>query len=444
MKDWESYTDKDNMDFAKSEYEDFNTGEAYYVGKGNERRTAGYVQEKYGFDEKGNNDTSHEGMQAYVVTPENNQDPKDVKEVAVVYQGSNTPGSADGNVDWFVDDLPVGVMIEVARMPKGQLPRAVADVGVKVGGTIPPQFEESAETLDKVCEKYPNAQVRVYGHSLASMDGQYAVSATKYPERIQSAYLYQGPNIYPILPDEQKEQASTMRDRVYNYQDSKDFVSIGYSSFGNNTVGQLIHVDGNKDSNTTNQHMWGGYDFTKDGKLKTQSDFDNFLETPINLTIRGVNAVVSVGEFVESLATKGIDAVSDFVSDAVSEGSKIKIEPAGVIGLAASMVAYVDKGLEEIKSDLEKKKQEFEDDWEATLNASMDIGRDLSSQEVRDALAEVGVTHKTMVTDPQDVLENLKKEVEERQESLTQFADKIKQAATQFEAGDEEVASLWN
>lgn len=48
-----------------------------------------------------------------------------------------------------------------------------------------------------------------------------------------------------------------------------------------------------------------------------------------------------------------------------------------------------------------------------------------------------------MVDEPQTVLENLKKEVEKRQESLTQFADKIKQAAAQFEAGDEEVAGLW-
>lgn len=173
----------------------------------------------------------------------------------------------------------------------------------------------------------------------------------------------------------------------------------------------------------------GGYQFTKDGKLKIQSNLENLAEAPKNMMTRIENFAELCGKWVGGQAK--------------SAGEKIKVEPAEVISLAASMVAYVDQGLEEIKNYLEKQKQEFEDDWKATLNASMDIGRDLSSQEVHDALAEVGVTRKTMVDDPQDVLENLKKEVEERQESLTQFADKIKQAATQFEAGDEEVAGLW-
>ncbi|MGX5378034.1 hypothetical protein ACWCL1_07320 [Ligilactobacillus sp. LYQ135] len=302
---------------------------------------------------------------------------------------------------------------------------------------VTPQLKESAKTLDKVCEEYPNAEVYVYGQSLGSMDGQYATAATKYPNRIKRACLYEGPNIFPDLSLEHAQQALEMKDRVYNYQDSQDFVSLGYFSFDPFTVGKLIHVDGAQylDGDTVNQHMWGGYQFDN-GKLKTQSNLKNLLETPENMGIR-IKNVINLGEkwIAKKLGAEGMEDVGDV---------KIKIKPAGVIGLAASMVAYVDQGLEEIKSDLEKKKQEFEDDWKAILHASMDIGRDLSSQEVHDALAEVGVTHKTMVTDPQDVLENLKKEVEERQESLTQFADKIKQAATQFEAGDEEVAGLWN
>ncbi|MGX5378035.1 hypothetical protein ACWCL1_07325 [Ligilactobacillus sp. LYQ135] len=112
MKNWNDYTDKDNVDFAWGEYGDYKVGRPYKIGK-DSSKTAGYVQEKYGFDEKGNNDTSCEGMQAYVVTPENNQDPKDVKQVAVVYQGSNAPGSADGNADWLGNDLKVGVATEV-------------------------------------------------------------------------------------------------------------------------------------------------------------------------------------------------------------------------------------------------------------------------------------------------------------------------------------------
>lgn len=433
-KNWDSYTDEDNMEFAKAEYTEHSVKAPYAIGKNNE--TAGYVQQKYGFDEKGNNDTSCEGMQAYVVTPEKNQDFKDVKQVAVVYQGSNDMGTKDGNADWFGNDLKVGAATEINRSGLGV---ATYAAGTNFGekDEVTPQLKESAKTLDKVCEEYPNAEVYVYGQSLGSMDGQYATAATKYPDRIKRACLYEGPNIFPDLSLEHAQQALKMKDRVYNYQDSQDLISLGYFSFDPLTIGKLIHVDGVEylDGDTISQHMWGGYQFTSDGKLKTQSNLENLLETPKNMVIRLRNAVNWIIKGVAKMAgVKGMEDAGD---------AKIKIEPSGVIGLAAIMITYVDQGLEEIKSDLEKKKQEFEDDWEATLHASMDIGRDLSVQEVHDALAEVGVTRKTMVDEPQDVLENLKKEIEERQESLTQFADKIKQAATRFEAGDEEVAGLW-
>lgn len=434
MKNWNDYTDKDNVDFAWGEYGDYKVGRPYKIGK-DSSKTAGYVQEKYGFDEKGNNDTSCEGMQAYVVTPAKNQNPKDVKQVAVVYQGSNAPGSADGDADWFDNDLKVGAATEINRSGVGV---ATYAVGTNLGekDEVTPQLKESAKTLDKVCEKYPNAGVYVYGQSLGSMDGQYATAATKYPNRIKRACLYEGPNIFPDLSLEHAQQALSMKDRVYNYQDSQDLVSLGYYSFDPFTIGKLIHVDGAKylDGDTVSQHMWGGYQFTKNGKLKTQSNLENLAEVRVNMMARIDNLAVLCGKWVASKIT-GESTIGD---------AKIKIDPAEIISLAASMVAYVDQGLEEIKSYLEKQKQEFEEDWEATLHASMDIGRDLSAQEVRDALAEVGVTRKTMVDEPQAVLENLKKEVEERQESLTQFADKIKQAAAQFEAGDEEVAGLWN
>lgn len=60
-----------------------------------------------------------------------------------------------------------------------------------------PQMRASARTLHEVLKHYPNAQVDVYGHSLGSMNGQYALAhATKEEaQRIRAAYLYEGPNV---------------------------------------------------------------------------------------------------------------------------------------------------------------------------------------------------------------------------------------------------------
>ena len=42
-------------------------------------------------------------------------------------------------------------------------------------------------------EKYPNAKINLYGHSLGSMDVQYAIANVKDYDRINSVNIYQGP-----------------------------------------------------------------------------------------------------------------------------------------------------------------------------------------------------------------------------------------------------------
>ncbi|MGX5378052.1 hypothetical protein ACWCL1_07410 [Ligilactobacillus sp. LYQ135] len=49
MKQWDNYTDKDRIDFAKGEYGTFDIGNPYKIGEKNNKHTAGYVQEKYVF-----------------------------------------------------------------------------------------------------------------------------------------------------------------------------------------------------------------------------------------------------------------------------------------------------------------------------------------------------------------------------------------------------------
>ena len=84
MKSWNEYTDKDNVEFAQGEYINQSVGNQYYIGKNKGRRTGGYVQERFGFNKNGSPNADYNGAQAYVVTPQNHQNPKNVKEVARV------------------------------------------------------------------------------------------------------------------------------------------------------------------------------------------------------------------------------------------------------------------------------------------------------------------------------------------------------------------------
>ena len=60
--------------------------------------------------------------------------------------------------------------------------------------------------LKEVIRKYPNAKIDLYGHSLGSMNIQYALACLTEEEasHIGTVHLYNGPNAYSILTPEQK------------------------------------------------------------------------------------------------------------------------------------------------------------------------------------------------------------------------------------------------
>ncbi|MGT2707522.1 hypothetical protein ACVRXQ_06170 [Streptococcus panodentis] len=78
-------------------------------------------------------------------------------------------------------------------------------------------------------DKYPNARVSLYAHSLGSMDGQVALASLEdsYLQRIDGAYLYEGPNTYPVLTDKQKQQVDKIKYKIFNYVNTNDLIPIG-------------------------------------------------------------------------------------------------------------------------------------------------------------------------------------------------------------------------
>ena len=129
------------------------------------------------------------------------------------------------------------------------------------------QLEASSDYLKEMMEKYPNAKINIYGHSLGSMDAQYALANVTDYSRIKSANIYNGPNIYSTLTEEQKINVSALYDKINNYVDSRDLVGLGYKK-GEGTVGKTYNFSGESNGiNKIDQHMWGGYRFDSDGNL---------------------------------------------------------------------------------------------------------------------------------------------------------------------------------
>ncbi|WP_321386399.1 hypothetical protein [uncultured Enterococcus sp.] len=257
------YTDEERMKIAKKQYENLDLEGKVTINNGSD--TVGYVSQV-------NNKPT--GEQSFVITDkyvsptaslgERNQ----VQEITVLYRGSTAPSIDnlfnpshkdydDVRKDWVHNDLPTAFQVLNGGAP-----------------VVTPQLQSSVDTLREVMKLYPNAQVNVYGHSLGSMNAQYAIANLDKKDigRINGGFFYQGPNVHSLLSLEQQDTINALNslDRLFNYVDAKDLVPIGYG-VGKSTIGHLIKVDGKK-VGVVDQHMWGGYQFDEDGNLLTDKE----------------------------------------------------------------------------------------------------------------------------------------------------------------------------
>ena len=250
-----AYSDETNMNIAKEEYKDRPSG---YILKTEDNEYVGTLSDA-------NDNRSNNGEQIYtytktsgsneVVSPDAPLSEREkVEEITILYRGSTAPTeilSNGGDVlrDWGANDIPMAGKI------------------VTGGKGVTGQLEASSDYLKEMMEKYPNAKINIYAHSLGSMDAQYSLANVTDYSRIKSANIYNGPNIYPTLTEEQKINVSALYDKINNYVDSRDLVGLGYNK-GEGTVGKTYNFSGESSGfNKVDQHMWGGYRFDDNGNL---------------------------------------------------------------------------------------------------------------------------------------------------------------------------------
>ena len=293
------YTDKENVEIAQQEYENHKVG--YSLETSGSGKYVGTLSDA-------NNNRTNNGEQIFTYTKTSTgreavpptasaEERAQVKEITIMYQGSASPSNLFTNGDEFWRDWKDNDAPALYNIIKGQ--------ATGEPGKAPGQWEASAAYLKEMMEKYPNAKINLYGHSLGSMDVQYAIANVKDYDRINSVNVYQGPNIYSTLTPEQKVNVSALYSKTNNYIDSNDIIGLGYIK-GQGTVGKVYKFNGynmplseadnrrfdevfpglsNYRSglelidklhgfNLTNSivkghitHMWGGYRFDKDGNL---------------------------------------------------------------------------------------------------------------------------------------------------------------------------------
>lgn len=369
--------DKERVEIAKKQYENLKVYDKIDLNNG--RINLGRVSQV-------NNKTT--GEQSFVITDsyvpptaligERNQ----VKELTVLYRGSTAPSienvvnplhkeHADVVTDWLHTNVPIAI----------QLLNGGAPVAMR-------QLQSSAETLKSAMAIYPKAKIYVYGHSLGSMNAQYALANLGKNEinRIEGGFFYQGPNIYSNLTVKQQETVNALNkwNKLFNYIDAKDLVPIGFGD-GKSSVGHVINVNSKK-VGLVDQHMWGGYQFDKNGTILTDKDGS------IHLANYATNQQLSRIDLMRKRFMKS--------GEGLSSSEELFLDAAEGLAITQGMKQAIQGEIRELKQLYQTAIQQAEELWRSTLATAHGVGSHLVESEILNCLYNGGATEASIVLEP--------------------------------------------
>ena len=405
------YINDYHLQIAMTEYRDlFKDGEA--VTPNND--ILGTVTQVY-------NNTTGAGEQVYAVVKNPNEKADKVQEVTVLFRGSTSPDHVfkeTGDVwnDWAENDLVIGTRILKQSFPSDR-------------DNSTEQLKASARALKDIMEKYPNAKINIYGHSLGSMDAQYAMAALEATqiERIQQAYIYNGPDIYRILSPEQRKIVDQIKGRIYNYADPKDNISmvgrdIAKGSIG--SVGMVYYVD-SESEDPINQHMTYGYRLDKDGKIKIFSNTSTVAYNDFLIKMEGYKTLKNI------LSSDGYTAEEQLFLD--SEQAKIA---------ASGICRIVTEEMDIIKNIYNRGIQEASEVFASCSNVPW--GFILSPYETEVAYSEGGLTYETTIGIIQNRFHPVVDKVKQLEKDFTDLEKQIQNGIQKKLDEDRELASKFS
>ncbi|HEL9638427.1 TPA: DUF2974 domain-containing protein [Streptococcus suis] len=400
----EKYTDRDRQKIANKEYSAYKFGDEVNIGTLEHPRYIGTVRKVL---------KDATGLDGYVVEePDGN--------VIVLFQGSKGPGKEGAAADWLDNDLPMAHNI------------------ISNKSEVTPQLQSASRSLNQVLKDYPNAQITVYGHSLGSMNAQYALATVSDIDRIAGAYIYNGPNVYPALTEEEKARVNALKYRIHNYIDQKDFVPIGYSGkdapgykspagTSEGAIGIVYRVDSKTNLNPIDQHVWGGYQWNADGSLKVKEGSSK-LEQHYSSALHHVSSeMYHYATLTATLSRGGFSSRETIYLD--SEQARI---------LAQGLVKVAETTHQTLEKETTSTLTEVNEVYSSLGNVP--FGFILSPDEVRQAYSSAGVDYHSLVGDSTNQVEKFVTRSNQLKQDLVDLESQIQAGIEQKVTEDQTLA----
>ena len=431
------YTDQEKNRIAWKEYSKFNVGKEVDIeSDGKKEKRIGYVSEIFGQAPEKDMVSSLEdlearlqgaltGLNGYIVTDkEITQEtrPEDVQKVTILFEGSeakfdqNFRGAVE---DWVLTDAPTALQISMAKR-----------LGIKTGKIS--QLDAASKEVKAAMDRYPNARFKFYAHSLGGLNLQASLGSLedKYLNRVDGAYIYEAPNLYPLLSDEEKKQVDKIKYKIYNYIDKRDIVTWEHSKEGNEgVVGTLVRIDSKDVGDLGKQHMWGGYDY-KAGYLNVKEEsLDDYRLARVK---QAKEQLQLKKQALESWKKRGLSG-RDLISMDTIQAIRI-VESLKEFVLIASdyILAVCDFGIADVKGT-----------WDTLLAScrSTVSGSRCTDNDIVNALAQVGATKETIEINRITELEKIKKDTLKIKDSIFSLSTDIAKGIATVAATDIALAS---
>ncbi|MDW8710206.1 DUF2974 domain-containing protein [Streptococcus suis] len=399
------YTEQERQRIAKEEYTDYVVGDPVKIFTNvKEELTIGTVRKVL---------KDATGLDGYVVEePDGN--------VIVLFQGSKGPGKEGATADWLDNDLPMAHNI------------------ISNKSEVTPQLQSASRTLNQVLKDYPNAQITVYGHSLGSMNAQYALATVSDIDRIAGAYIYNGPNVYPTLTEEEKARVNALKYRIHNYIDQKDFVPIGYSGkdapgykspagTSEGAIGIVYRVDSKTNLNPIDQHVWGGYQWNADGSLKVKESSSKLEQHYSNALHHVSSEMYHYATLKATLSRGGFSSRETIYLD--SEQARI---------LAQGLVKVAETTHQTLEKETTSTLTEVNEVYSSLGNVP--FGFILSPDEVRQAYSSAGVDYHSLVGDSTNQVEKFITRSNQLKQDLVDLESQIQAGIEQKVTEDQTLA----
>ena len=412
--------DEEKNDIAWQEYKKYKVGNKVKIDRGNKKKTIGYVSEIFGRAPEKDMVSSLEdiearfqgaltGLNGYIVTNKKitqETRPEDVQKVTILFEGSeakfdqNFRGAVD---DWVLTDAPTALQISMAKR-----------LGIKTGKI--PQLDAASKEVKAAMDRYPNARFKFYAHSLGGLNLQASLGSLedKYLNRVDGAYIYEAPNLYPQLSDAEKKQVDKIKYKIFNFIDKRDLVTWEHSEEGNEgVVGTLVRIDSKDAGNLGKQHMWGGYDY-KSGYLNVKEEsLDDYRLARIKQTK-------------EQLQLKK-QALETWKKSGLSGSDLIFMDTTQAMGIVESLKEFALIASDYILAVCDFRIADIKGTWETLLAScrSTVSGTRCTESDIISALAQIGATKETIETSRITELEKIKKDTLKIKESIFSLSTDI-------------------